>query len=148
MYNISNTQYRSGTKNKVKYKQPTDLRSSLVGVGTEINNISRFDNSHLTHDNIFFSRSSVRSIINNPMAKNENSGPLRLQYRVEPGIRSNSSVLSEENYQLDNYAHLHQRADKNQNLDNFSVSTTIKLYFRALFNVTVSSKLLYIFYTE
>lgn len=118
-------QFHTGSKNNTAYKQSADLRNSFVRMGSKHSNASYSDNSHLTHHNISSSRSSLRSITSSPMANDNDSGPLRLQYRMGSSIRSKSSTVSGGNHELDNFIYSYQRADTNQNISQFPVSTYI-----------------------
>ncbi|KAF2898763.1 hypothetical protein ILUMI_07413 [Ignelater luminosus] len=125
MYNASNMQFHTGSKNNTAYKQSADLRTSFVRMGSKHSNASYSDNSHLTHHNISSSRSSLRSITSSPMANDNDSGPLRLQYRMGSSIRSKSSTVSGGNHELDNFIYSYQRADTNQNISQFPVPASV-----------------------
>lgn len=122
MYNASSTQFQIGTKHTA-YKQSDDLRGSFVRMGSKVSNAFYSDNSHLTHHNASSLRSSLRSNTSSPMANDNGSGPLRLQYRMGSSIRSKSSTLYEGDHELDNFIYTCQRTDTNQNIDRFPVST-------------------------
>ncbi|XP_017769983.1 PREDICTED: band 4.1-like protein 4, partial [Nicrophorus vespilloides] len=95
--------------------KPSD-RNTFTRLGSKTSNTS-YNNSRLsTPEHNTSLRGSLRSIASSPVT-NGNEGPLRLQYRMSSSIRSKSSAASDLD---DNYMYAYNRADKNQNLNQFS----------------------------
>lgn len=77
-------------------------------------------NSRLTDHNTSSLRGSLRSVASSPVTNNNDSGPLKLQYRAGSGMRYKSGVLSDGLTELDdNFMYSSRRTDRNQNMNRF-----------------------------
>lgn len=93
-------------------------RSSFMRMGSKINNASY--NSRLTDHNTSSLRGSLRSVASSPVTNGNDSGPLRLQYRTDSGMRLKTSTISDDITELDdNFMYSCHRTDSNQNINRF-----------------------------
>lgn len=119
-YNASNNAATTHLEG-VSHKQQADARPILIRTGSKTSNAS--SNSHLTDHNNSSLRGSLRSIASNPVTNGNETGPLRVQYRMGSSLRSKCSVISDTKSEFDdNYIYSSHITDTNQNINEFSVS--------------------------
>ncbi|KAK9758656.1 FERM N-terminal domain [Popillia japonica] len=117
-YNASNNAATTHLEG-VSHKQQADARPIFIRTGSKTSNAS--SNSHLTDHNNSSLRGSLRSIASNPVTNGNETGPLRVQYRMGSSLRSKCSVISDTKSEFDdNYIYSSHITDTNQNINEFS----------------------------